>query len=139
MQPILNARERFLVSQLDDCYRRRFNNSCPSLDENLVYFLGDRYEFGVTWSAISGKIPTYRCNSGLYIQRQSMKHLTSLDKMASLGWPVTPQAASAMGTTQLPAIDRLRASALAGNSMHFSCASFHLLLGLVCFGKTAVR
>ena len=115
-------------------YIKKFNRM-PVFDDNLVYFLGDRFEFSKTWSAVSGRVPCYRRNTGKYLFRKPMKFLTSTDKLASLGWPVTAEVAAEMGTTVLPTLDILRADLLAGNSMRLSNATIILLTGLACFGK----
>lgn len=130
---LLNERERQLVRQLDLDYAHKFQQD-PATNENLIYFLGDRYEFSRTWSAVSNSIPTYRTNTGKYLARSRMV-LSTVDKLASLGWPVSHEAARELGTTVFPALDVKRADVLAGNSMHLTCASVVLLLGLCCFGK----
>ena len=137
MESVLNDRERFQIHQLDETYKAKFKTD-PLDDNELIYFLGDRFEYSPTWSAASRKIPTYRRNNGLYVHRKTMRHLTAVDKLASLGWPVTSETAAAMGTTVLPVMDRLRASGLVGNSMHFGSNALHLFLGLVCFGHARV-
>ena len=129
---LLNDREKQLVRQLDMDYFLRWGQD-PASDPNLCYFLGDRYEFSRTWSAISRAIPTYRKNTGKFIFRQKMVFLSQKDKLASLGWPVSSECAEAMGTAPLPALDPARADIMAGNSMHFTCAAVVLLLGLTCF------
>ena len=131
---ILNQRERELVFKLDQDFRRIYKMN-PVVDRNLFYFLGDRYEFSRTWSAKSGKIPTYRLNQAKYLQRSSMQVMTGQDKLASLGWPVEECAAAELGTSVLPAMDSQRAHLLAGNSMHLTVSAIVLLVGTVCFGK----
>ena len=131
---LLNDRERQLVRQLDADYAKRFHKD-PASDPDLVYFLGDRYEFARTWSAVSGAIPTFRKNRGKYLFRAKMCFLGHRDKLASLGWPMTSESASAMLTTVLPALDPQRSDCMAGNSMHLTCAALVLLTGLVCFAK----
>ena len=44
---------------LDDLYMARFHSD-PSSNANLTYFLGDSLSYSATWSALSGKIPTYQ-------------------------------------------------------------------------------
>lgn len=134
---LLNERERQLVRQLDADYYHRYSED-PAGNPNLVYFLGDRYEFAKTWSAVSRAIPTYRKNTGKFLFRKEMVFLSHIDKLASLGWPMTPQCGMEMGTTPLPAMDPGRAHIMAGNSMHLTCAALVLLLGMVCFAKTNV-
>ena len=130
---LLNEREQHLVRQLDLDYQSRFSRD-PTTDPDLFYFMGDRYEFARTWSAVSRKIPTYRKNGALILQQSTMRFMTGMDKLASLGWPVTDTMALHMGTSTIPAVDSKRAITLAGNAMHLSNASTILLLALVCFG-----
>ena len=130
---LLNERERQLCRQLDVDYWNKFKID-PAKDPNLVYFLGDRFEFCRTWSAVSRAIPTFRKNGGKYLFRRQMRFLTHVDKLACLGWPVTGPTAASMGTTPLPALDPMRSDIMAGNSMHLTCAATILLLGTVCFG-----
>ena len=122
-----------LVRQLDLDYCRKFDAD-PAKDRSLVYFLGDRYEWSRTWSAISKSIPTFRKQGGKFLCRGDMKFLTGLDKLASLGWPVHWETATQMGTTPVPALEPRRTDMLVGNAMHLSCASVVLMLGLTCFG-----
>ena len=131
---ILNPRERQLVYDLD-CEYRRLYRAEPVHDCDLVYYLGDSPSFSKTWSAASGRIPTYRRNQGKYLFRRHMRVMTGTDKLASLGWPVNESLAQELGTTVLPSLDARRSHLLAGNSMHLSVASLALLLGLVCFAK----
>ena len=56
------------------------------------------------------------------------------ERLLTLGFPVCPEAALAMGTPLLPVRDTQRASQIAGNCMHFGCVTVVLLLALTCFG-----
>ncbi|CAE7614277.1 unnamed protein product [Symbiodinium sp. CCMP2592] len=118
---LLNEREKFLVHQLDLDYVHMFQKH-PGTDDDLVYFLGDRYEHTRTWSATSRRNPTYRRNSGFYLHRASLRIMTPCDKLASMGWPVTAEAAEAMGTKPLPVMDAERSASLVGNAMHLTQA-----------------
>ena len=71
---LLNERERQLVRQLDLDYAHKFQQD-PATNENLIYFLGDRYEYCRTWNAVSNSIPTYRTNTGKYLARSKMVFL----------------------------------------------------------------
>ena len=55
---------------------RRSTGPPQSAINRWVYFLGDRFEFSKTWSAHSGRIPTYRKNSAKYLHRSSMQVYT---------------------------------------------------------------
>ena len=61
--------------------------------------------------------------------------MTPCDKLASMGWPVTEEAAEAMGTRPLPVVDVERSASLVGNAMHLTQIAVILLLGLSCFGR----
>ena len=130
---LLNERERLLVLQMDQVYKDKYYED-PVSNPSLVYFLGDRFEWGLTWSASSGRIPTYRKNSAKYVHRQSMCAFTGQDKLASLGWPVTQTLATNMLTTPMPSIDPERSDFLCGNSMHVSNCAIVMLVALCCFG-----
>ena len=122
------------MHQLDLDYVHMYHKN-PAEVEDLIYFLGDRYEHTRTWSAASGRNPTYRRNSGFYLHRASLRIMTPCDKLASMGWPVTEEAAEAMGTRPLPVVDVERSASLVGNAMHLTQIAVILLLGLSCFGR----
>lgn len=130
----LNEREQQLVRQLDLTYINRFGNH-PSSDEQLVYFTGDRFEFSKTWSAVSGKIPTFRKNPSKYIHRATMTFLTDEEKLAALGWPVTDSIATQMNVARFPCLDARKAACMCGNAMHITVAGITFLVGMTCFGK----
>ncbi|CAJ1435494.1 unnamed protein product [Effrenium voratum] len=130
----LNDREKTLVQQLDASFEEKFGRS-PVSDSSLVYFLGDRFEYSKTWSATSHAIPCYRRGKAKYLHRAAMQFLTSYDKLASLGWPVSPEMAENMLCTKFPCADVYRADSVVGNSMHVANASVVLLLRLACFAK----
>ena len=130
---MLNERETQLVQLLDRDYAKELGGD-PSMDGNLIYFLGDRYEFSRTWSAKSHRVPTYRRNNGLFLHRQTMTFMTGTDKLASLGWPVTPETAKQMLTKVLPNMDSKRSSLIAGNSMHLSNVALVTMVALLCYG-----
>ena len=131
---LLTEREQHLITQLDIDYRNMYG-ARPEDDEDLYYFLGDRYEFCRTWSAVSRSIPTYRKNPAKYLHRATMTFLTSQEKLASLGWPITESAAAEMGTTPLPSLDTMRSDRMAGNSMHLTVAAQVLFVGACCFAR----
>ena len=133
---LLNQRERDLVRQLDVEFATHYHRSPDDFDD-LFYFLGDRFEWSKSWSASSGVLPCYRKNSAKYVQRSTMMALTPCDKLASLGWPVTPGTATQMLTTQMPSLDPKRSAHMAGNSMHLQVASIVLLVAFSCYGPKA--
>ena len=132
---ILNSRERELVAGLDSAYFNKFHKR-PT-DPNLVYFLGDSLEWK-SWSATSGKLPTFRRQSGLYLQRAKAKLLTPYDKLAAFGWPTSKEAAEALGVNIFPCLDLNRADSHTGNGMHLGNCGIAILVGISCFGRKAV-
>ena len=133
IEELLTPRERFLVYQYDIAYQEIYRSPAIS-NQSLVYFLGDRFEFSKTWSAHSGRMPTYRKNSAKYLHRSSMQVYTGQDKLCSLGWPVNSKLARNMLTSPMPSIDPDRSDFLAGNSMHVANCSIVMLVALSCFG-----
>ncbi len=131
-------REQQLVRQLDLDFVAKFAED-PGLSPNLFYFLGDRYEFCRTWSAVSNSLPTFRKNTGRYLHRESMQLLLPREKLAALGWPMTEGVAKNLGTSIYPSHPDSASNQIdlmAGNAMHFSVASIVLMLGLCCHGPS---
>ena len=62
-------------------YRERFQKD-PGSDPDLVYFLGDNPDYTVNWSAVSGKIPTFRRNaaSGKFWFPSAARWMTCAEK-----------------------------------------------------------
>lgn len=130
---VLNERESDLVGGLDRAYVRR-TGKVPQSNLNLVYFLGDSLAWKA-WSAANQRIPTFRRQSGLFLQRATWRLLTPYDKLAAQGWPMSEEVARAMGVTKFPCLDLSRADSHVGNAMHMSNCALLVLLGLSCFGK----
>ena len=130
----LNKREVSTKKSLDEAYLARFQQ-LPSQNKDLVYFLGDSAGY-CSWSAVSGKIPTYRLNSasGTFWLPAWNRWLTSKERLVSMSFPVTNEMSEAMDTPLLGASDVKRASDLCGNSMHFTSAAAMQLIALTCFG-----
>lgn len=134
---LLNEREETCRQQLDTKYMQRYN-VFPCANDNLVYFLGDSAQY-CTWSAVSNKIPTYRCNArtAVYWLPSQRRWLTSKERLCSMGFPCTPEVANAMQVPLLGATDIQRAADLCGNGMHFSTCAIMQLIALSCFGPAA--
>ena len=116
-------------------YERIFGQD-PRLDPNLVVFLSDNPDSGwKTWSASSGRIPTFRRNvkTGLLWSPCYSRFMVAKEKLAATGWPVTSNMAAAMGCDPIPAADVMRAADLAGNAMHFTTVAAAQLVALCCF------
>jgi len=135
---LLNDRERFLIYQLDSTYKDRYQQD-PCANPSLVYFVGDRFEFSCTWSAASGRIPTFRKNPAKFIHRQSLKIYTGQEKLAIMGWPVNGTLAQGMLTTTVPSLDPARSDFLAGNSMHVANCAIVMMVALSYFGYRDIK
>ena len=134
---LLNERERHLVRQLDLCYKENWQER-PDANPQLVYFLGDRFEYSKTWSACSSALPTFRKNNAKYLHRASMSFYTDQEKMAALGWPVRPDIAEQMFVTPMPQHYSSRCGVMCGNSMHLSVAGIVFMAAACCFGKVGL-
>eukprot|EP00438_Fugacium_kawagutii_P023382 Skav217039 [mRNA] locus=scaffold3292:28403:29146:+ [translate_table: standard] len=133
---ILNEREQNALTDYETAYFQRFGFTAAN-DEDLFVFLGDDPAYSLTWS-IYGRLPTYRMNSRHSIL-WSCKHkrwVTGKERLASLGWPVHPNLASAMECPQTPALDVKRSADLAGNSMHLLNCGVVQAIALSAFGPS---
>ena len=128
---VLNAREKKVAAELDKEYRKRYNGD-PSLDDNLVYHLGDSAAYR-TWSAPANSVPTLKRSSGLLWSPKRKRCMTSRELLATLGFPVIKATAAAMMVPELPILDSSRASRIAGNAMHWSSVAVVQLVALSCF------
>lgn len=134
MTSLLLTREKKVVSHLMQKYRNLWRRD-PKKDKDLFMYLGDNPRNRVTWTAVSRKISTFRVGCGKHWHCASNRWLTGREKLACLGYPVTPDAAHAMGCPVLPIRCTKRASQLAGNCMHFNNVAVMQLLCLSCFQK----
>ena len=84
-----------------------------------------------TWSAASGKIPTIRRSSGLYLALFHNRHLVMKELYLSMGYPCFPAVAQAAGVAQyevfLPQFTYFDCLRALGNSMHV--ASVGIVVG----------
>ena len=129
---VLTEREKRAAKYASKLYRTKFRRD-PEKADNLFIHLGDNPWKFLCWSGVSGRLPTFRTSSGKLWNPKRKVFLTPKDKLAALGLPVTPQVALAMGLPVLPIADSLRASAVAGNSFHFSCSTVVQLVALGCY------
>ena len=130
--PLLNQREAQGVKYAIARYKQRVG-PYPERDDDLIVFLGDTPANRLCWTATSRRIPTYRRNGGKMWHVRSKSWMSSRDKLASLGFPVTESMATSMGVPAIPIQDQLRASSVAGNSFHFATAACVQLIALCCF------
>ena len=137
MTLIMNHRECRTMVELDDRYEQKFHESSKT-NPNLVYGLGDNADYQ-SWSASSGKIPTYRLSttSSRYWLPYHQRWMTAKERLVSMGWPVCPAMSHAMDVPLIGALDPKRAFDLIkvlGNSMHLQSTGVLQLIALTCFG-----
>ena len=133
---LLTEREWKSLQKCESEYASRYGRPA-SKDPNLVIFLGDdAVSFNITWSAVSGAIPTYRNNAKtcIFWSPFRKRFLTSREKLASMSWPVVAPIADGLGTPMLPTLDIVRAGDMAGRGMHLISVAIHQLVALACFG-----
>jgi hypothetical protein len=131
---LLNQRETGIVQRLSEEYERRYHEPASEAPD-LAMFLGDNDSYSKTWSACSGKIPTFRMSGGLMWLPHWRRWMCSSEKLATFGFPVRQFIAEAMGTPVLPIRDEKRASDVAGNCMNLSTVTIVEMIGLSCFAK----
>ena len=131
MTYLLNTREQQVVKELGDEYQRR-HEKAPETDPDLMYHLGNSSTYRC-WSAASGRLPTLRRGGGLMWSPKYRRIMTGREKLASLGFPVTSDSASAMRVPEWPVTDAKRAGAIAGNCMHWNSVGVAQLVALCSF------
>ncbi len=136
---LLSLREAKAMVELDNRYFKR-TGQLSNTAKNLVYNLADSGEWQ-SWSAASGKVPTYRLNqkSSKYWVPSLGRWMTSKERLVSMGFPVCREVASAMNSPVIGAADAKRASDLLGNCMHFQSCGIFQLLALSCYGPLKWR
>ena len=132
---LLNDRELNCAKILDGRYYLKFRKA-PCQDPALVYYLGDNASYGSSWSAVSGKLPTFRLNSrsGLFWLPSQKRFLTCKERLTAMGWPCVNEIASSLDVPLFGATDHKRACDLLGNTMHWQSAGVLQMLTLSCFG-----
>jgi hypothetical protein len=130
---LMTDRERHACISLAQEFKQRFNMEPESLPW-LCFYLGDSPSNRLTWSAVSKKIPTYRLSNGKTFYPMAMRWLVGSERLATMGYPVHPALAKAMGVPPLAVKDVKRASDIVGNAFHMGNACTAQLLALACFG-----
>ena len=131
---LLNEREKRVLDYGCRMYQENFGQSAYS-DPNLAIFLGDNPEWGLTWSATSNRIPTFRMNAGKMFFPFFGRWMCHSEKLATFGFPVRQHLAESMGTPVLPIKDERRAAGLAGNAMILPTVAIVQMIALVCFAS----
>lgn len=134
MKYILNERESKALDWSMREYQRRFDKD-PATARDLFVHLGDNPWRYLCWSATSQRMPTFRTGSGFIYNPCSDTWLLPKDKLACLGFPVTPSTAMGMRVAMLPIADCLRASTVAGNSFHFCTVAVVQMVALACYQR----
>ena len=134
LEYLLTKREAQTISALNTKYFERFGELAES-NANLTYFLGDSADY-CCWSAVSGKLPTFRMNAktGKFWMPALSRWLTAKERLCSLGFPVTVEQAHALNVPILGATDVQRAADICGNCMHLQTVGIFQLIALACFG-----
>ena len=130
---LLNERERATLDAGCATYWERFHKD-PFEDKNLAIFLGDCHTFGLAWSAVSHRIPTFRLNTGKMFFPFFKRWMCSSEKLAAFGFPICGVATS-MGCPPLPIRDWTRANQLAGNCMVLPCIAIVQMIALSCIAS----
>ena len=127
---LLNFREKEQIRRAKKCFLKKTGRQAES-NKNLMLFLGDNFtERRKTWSLVSQRIPTLRMNTGKIWVFHKKRWLCGREKLASLGFPVTPGLAEAMGVPVLPVTDAQRASSLSGSCMALTTVAIVELVAL---------
>lgn len=134
MSLLLTHREAKAMAELDVKYFIKTGQRSNSA-RNLVYNLADSGDWQ-SWSAVSGKVPTYRLNqkSSKYWLPALQRWMTSKERLVSMGFPVCREVASSMRAPIIGAADAMRASDLLGNCMHFQSCGIFQLIALSSYG-----
>ena len=128
---LLSQREKRSLNFSKKLYKAMFKKPADE-DEDLVVFLGDDQSNRRTWSASSRRIPTLRMNTGKLWHVKSRRWYIGRERLAMQGFPVTPDAALAMGVPILPVRDQKRAASVSGNAMHLSSISVIEFVASAC-------
>lgn len=133
MSLLLNLREVQTMSELNQKYHSRTGFPAET-DRDLAYFLGDSATY-CSWSAASGKLPTYRLTQGRFWLPAVQRWLTSKERLCSMGYPVVKEMSLGMGQVPLVgAVDPEKAAERLGNAMHFTTSGIFQCIALSCFG-----
>ena len=112
-------------------YWARFGSD-PYSDPNLAIYLGDSGDQWLTWSAVSGRIPTMRLNSGLMFFPCARRWMCASERLAALGMPIRKELAEPMGIPRVLIRDERRANFLAGNCMLLPSVAIVQMIALAC-------
>ena len=131
LEHLLTQRESDVLHYACKRYAEVYGQSA-STNPNLAIFLGDNSNYSLTWSAKSGRIPTFRMNCGFTYFPYFGRWMCHSEKMACFGFPIRSRLATALGTPCLEIRDERRAAGLAGNTMVLPVVTLVTLVGLTC-------
>ena len=115
-------------------FKARFS-MLPGSCRDLVYHLGDNPDQRMTWSAVSGAIPTFRSSPTIMWCEHAFRPLTQKEKLAVMGFPVYPALAAAMGCDQLN-ITHDQARKMTGNAMQLANITVATVVCMSCVQET---
>jgi hypothetical protein len=110
-------------------YGSRFGPGCLQ-DFDACFNLGDNPANRLNWSCCSGRIPTFRLSSSMFWYPALRRPLTTLEKLAVMGWPVYPSLASPDMVPIVPSLQQARH--MLGNAWHLANGSTVMLSALAC-------
>lgn len=119
------------MKHLTHKFRKAYGQGADTQD--LFIYLGDNSKNRTTWSAKSGRIPTFRVGNGKYWNVYKRRWLTGREKLAALSFPTCQAVAHTMGVPALPVRCTKRASHCAGNAMMFGNVAIMQLVAMSCF------
>lgn len=128
---VLTPRERESLQGFTCEYVRRFG-MLPFADPNAFFYLGDNASYSLTWSCVSGRLPTLRTGRGLCWCPHIHRWLTVNEHLATMGFPTYPDLARSMGVSVLQFDDLSQARRFLGNAMHAGVAGVTLVVLLSC-------
>ncbi|CAE7696830.1 unnamed protein product [Symbiodinium pilosum] len=128
---LLNRREVNSLEKACAEYWARFGSD-PYSDPNLAIYLGDSGDQWLTWSAVSGRTPTMRLNSGLMFFPCARRWMCASERLAALGMPIRKELAEPMGIPRVLIRDERRANFLAGNCMLLPSVAIVQMIALAC-------
>ena len=127
----LTERERESLEHYTWAYFGRFGH-LPDNDPDCFFDLTDNAANRLTWSCVSGKIPTLRTGSSKCWSPCRKRWLTVNELLAVMGFPTYEPLARSMGVQTMEFQTRSQAKALLGNAMHAGVAGVAVLVCLSC-------
>jgi len=131
LRSLLTDRERRSLEDYEQAYFERFGHLSEN-DPDAFFNLGDNAGNRLTWSCVSGKLPTLRCSSGKVWSAYAKRWLTSLELLATMGFPTYEHLARSMGVAPMRFQNMAQARLFLGNAMHAAVAGVVVLVTFSC-------